>query len=304
MTSGELQSVEGEQHPCPICGAPRNWQPELCESHSAQCDTCGTREPWKGPDEYERRLVEDTGLCSYVQLKSKVEAVRKGVFNGCKDRWNAYWTPNLATLHDIGAARHFLDGIRKLTVEDTVLLRFYVPAFFAGLTASLDCLALEIHLLVCLEDPSLDSTRSVGFSKRLKDKYWVLELKPKLKCAAQSGDCSEADSIRQLRKCVLCSEDAKKLRDKAFEWRNAYAHRPVVFSGYTAEGPYLFGPNFQPWYLEKWVPPISECTRQYLLEKHGQRMLPSLEEHWQSARRIIDKSWSLMADIVDVRMKG
>ena len=274
MVSGDLQSVDGEQYPCPRCGA--------------------FQKKWI-PDDIEADLVKKTNLCSYVQLKSKLEpTVGEKVFDDSRARWRGYSAANLATLHNIGAAKHFLDGIRKLTNDDTLLLRFYVPAFFTGITASLDCLAIEIHSLVCRGNPSIDSLRQVSFNR----------LEKKLECAAHSGDCSEADSIRQLRKCVVDSCDAKKLRDKAFEWRNAYAHRSVVFSGYFDGCAYLFNPNIEPCDIEKWVPPISECTRQYLLEKHGQRMLPSLEYHWQSARRIIDKSWSLMADIVDVRMKG
>ena len=238
--------------------------------------------------------MKETNLCSYVGLKSKVEAVRKGAFDDCGDRWNAYWAANLATLHGIGGAKHFLDGIRKLTSDDTVLLRYYVPAFFTGLTASLDCLALEIHLLVCRGDPSLKSAKNVWFKKGLKSK---------LECAAKCGSQKEAACIERLRECVLCSEGAKTLREQVFDWRNAYAHRSVVFSGYDVNGSaYLFDPNMEPGDIEKWVPPISPAD-QALLAKTGRPLLPLLGEYWQSARQIIDKSWSVMAEIVDVRME-
>ncbi len=121
------------------------------------------------------------------------------VFDNSRDRWRGYSVANLATLHGIGAARYFLDRIHGLapTLHDTHLLRYYVPAFFTGLTASLDCLALEIHLLVCLDDPSLSSVKKVGFSKK-----HVERLKSKLECAAQCRP-QEAACIERLRKWVV-----------------------------------------------------------------------------------------------------
>ena len=270
--------------------------------------TCGASDDWE-PDRFEADLVKRTGLSSYVRLKSKLEpTVREKAFGNCRDRWNAYWAANLATLYSIGSAKYLLDRLHGLapTLHDTQLLRLYVPAFFTGITASLDCLALEIHLLICLGNPSLESVRKVAFTALGKK----LECsKDKLECAAKCRREKEAGHIEELEGCVIDSEDAKKLRKTVFDWRNAYAHRSIVATARVQdkECVYLLKPNLEPCELEKLVPrdhPLSSCEIRPLLADADAPLPALLEEHWQRARRIIDESWSVMAIIADERREN